>query len=144
MLRGRQHKAIWIQIVCKYTYPSLTLYLPLVRCPLWAYTSTRIYESTSDEPSRCYAVREQSLYVLTACLLAGLLASSLTHSMEQSPFWEANRFSTSQDIPCILWSPKVHYRIHKCQPSVPILSHLDPVHAPTSHFLMIHLNIIPL
>ena len=44
----------------------------------------------------------------------------LTYSMHRSP-WEAN----------------------KCPPPVPVLSQLDPVHAPASHFLNIHLNIIP-
>ena len=74
--------------------------------------------------------------------LQNLFTYLLTHSLQQSPSWETNRSSFSQEIPRILWNPKVHYHIHKCPPSVPILSHLDPVHTPTSHSLKIHLNII--
>ena len=70
-----------------------------------------------------------------------LLTYLLTYSMERSPSWEANRFLAGQESPRILWNPKVHYRIHKCPPSVPTLSQFDPVHTLTSHFLKLHLNI---
>jgi hypothetical protein len=68
--------------------------------------------------------------------------NALTYSMEQSPSWEANQFSPSQEIPRILLNRKVHYRIHNCPPPVPILSQLVPVYTPTSHLLKIHCNII--
>jgi hypothetical protein len=37
-----------------------------------------------------------------------------TYSIDQNPSREANWFSASQEIPYILWNPKVRYRIYKC------------------------------
>ena len=62
--------------------------------------------------------------------------------MVQSPYWEANWFAASQEIPRISRNPKVHYRTHKRPPPVSILGQPNPVHIPTSHLLDIRPNII--
>jgi hypothetical protein len=45
--------------------------------------------------------------------------------MEQSPSLEANSYSASIEIPCILCKNNVHYRVHKISPLIPILNQLN-------------------
>jgi hypothetical protein len=57
-----------------------------------------------------------------------------TNFMTQSPSWEADRSSATQEIPRVLWNPKVHR---------PILSQIDPINAPPPSMLSkIYFNII--
>jgi hypothetical protein len=60
--------------------------------------------------------------------IAKLFFSKLTYSIEQSPYWEANGHSASQEIPGILWHPNVYYYVHKGPSLVPIMIQMLPVH----------------
>lgn len=61
----------------------------------------------------------------------------LINSTEYSSSWETNTFSANQEIPCILWNPKAHYRIRKSPPIALILSHINLIHASPANFLKI-------
>ena len=53
----------------------------------------------------------------------------ITYFMQNSPSWEANWFSSTQEIPSILWYEKYYYRVYKYRPPVLILSHFSPINA---------------
>jgi hypothetical protein len=63
------------------------------------------------------------------------------YPMERSP-WETYSHSASQEIPCLLWNLKVHYRVHNSPPLVPILSHMHQVDNFPHNFPKIHSNVI--
>jgi hypothetical protein len=74
-------------------------------------------------------------------LIFGFL--SLTHSlMELSPSWEAANCAATQELPSILWNPKVYYRVNKSIQLDPILSQINPIRTIPSYLSKIHFNIV--
>jgi hypothetical protein len=69
-------------------------------------------------------------------------ATKLTDCMQQSPSWEADSHSASQEIPRLLRNLKVHYHVYKSKPMVSILSQTNPVHNFPTYFHNIYSNII--
>jgi hypothetical protein len=53
--------------------------------------------------------------------------------MELSPSWEVANCAATQELPTILWSQKVHYRVHKNPPLAPMLSQINPIHTIPSY-----------
>jgi hypothetical protein len=71
------------------------------------------------------------------------IVHSVIYSMERVLLKKLTGFLLVKKFPEMYGNPKVLYRSHKCPPPASILRHLDPVYAPTPHFLKAHLNSAP-
>ena len=88
---------------------------------------------------RLYAV---SLVCVCVCVYIYIYITYLLTPWSRVLLEKLTGFAANQEIPRILWNPKVHYRTHKRPPPVPILSQPNPIPTTPSHFLKIHLSII--
>ena len=142
-----KHVEAWNKLNCKTKIWSIKLVNYWDKCVDIVYEFPLLQSSSANETflhkmgssAKCLV----AIYHRNVGLpVTGRIRDLLTYSMVQSPFWEANWFAASQEIPRISRNPKVHYRTHKRPPPVPILGQPNPVHIPTYHHLDIRPNII--
>ena len=66
--------------------------------------STRCWDIASTEPERLVLILANLLFTNHPTVY--IVASCYTNSLQQSPSWEADIFSASQEISRILWKPE--------------------------------------
>jgi hypothetical protein len=108
-------------------FPTKTLYAFLI-----SHMCSHVQNASNTKVQRGMKIAKNMLklrilpYCYT-CRLSTYLFSS--NSIEHSPSWETDGCSVFQEFPCLLWKPKVYYRVDNAPNSV--MSEMNPVYVLT-------------
>lgn len=118
MLQQHWHKEFFPFIIISYILLRnvlLCIWKMLVGIfPVWLWC---IYDSLWSSPVAAANVQN-----------SGIWGRWSGNSMGQSPSWEPDSFSPSQEILHILCKLKIYYHLHKSPLFVPLLSQISPIH----------------